>query len=69
MTSSRRRLGLQPNLLDNNSNNNNQFWVLRTLLFGQRKRIKPTMEVGRVPILGPHHREERSEEIMGRRET
>ena len=69
MTSSKRRLGLQPNLLDNKNNNNSQFWVLRTFLFGQRERIKPTMEVGRVPSLGPHHREEREEEIMGRRET
>jgi hypothetical protein len=66
MTLSRRRLGLQPNLLDNN---NSQFWVLRTMLFGQRERIKPTMEFSRVPSLGPHHREERAEEIMGRRET
>jgi hypothetical protein len=69
MTSFRRRLGLQPNLLDRRSNNNSQFQVLRTLFFGQRERIRLTMEVGRVPSLGPYHREERAKAIVGRRET
>jgi hypothetical protein len=67
MTSSRRRLGLQPNLLD--SSNNSQFWVMRTFFFGQRVRRRSTMEVGRVPSLGPHHREERAAAAVGRRET
>jgi hypothetical protein len=60
MTSSRRRLGLEPKLPDNNSSSNrNQFWVMRTFLFGQRERRSLAMEVGRVPSLGPHRREER----------
>jgi hypothetical protein len=66
MTSSRRRLGLQLKLLDNNSS---QFWVLRTFLFGEMARRIPTMEVGRVPSLGLHHREERATTTVGIRET
>jgi hypothetical protein len=67
MTSSRRRLGLQPRLLDSSSSS--QFRVLRTLLFGQRARRRPAVEVDRVPSLGPHHREERAVAVVGRRET
>jgi hypothetical protein len=52
MTSFRKRLGLQPRLLDSNNNNNEQFLVVRTLLFGQRERRRPTVEVGWVPSLG-----------------
>jgi hypothetical protein len=43
--------------------------VLRTLLFGQRARRRPVVEVGRVPSLGPHHREERAATTVGRGET
>jgi hypothetical protein len=68
MTSSRRRLGLQPRLLDSSSSNR-QFLVMRTLLFGQRARKRSTVEVGRVPSLGPHHREERAATTVGRGET
>jgi hypothetical protein len=68
MTLSRRRLGLQSRLLDSN-NSNSQFRVMRTLLFGQRARRRPTVEVGKVPSLGPHHREERAAAAVGRRET
>ena len=67
MTSSKRRLGLQPRLLDSNSNR--QFLVMRNLLFGQRERRRLAMEVGKVPRLGPHHREERAAEAVGRGET
>jgi hypothetical protein len=53
----RRRLGLQPRLLDNgNSNSNRLVRVRRILLFGQRARRRSAMWVGRVPSLGPHHR-------------
>jgi hypothetical protein len=69
MTPSRRRLGLQLRLLNNNSNNNSQFWVLRTFLFGQRARRRPVMEVSMVPSLGSHHREEREIETVGKGET
>jgi hypothetical protein len=60
---------LQPRLLDNNNNSNTQFLVMRTLLFGQRARRRSAMEVGRVPSLGPHHREERATVAVGRGET
>jgi hypothetical protein len=43
--------------------------VMRTLLFGQRARRRPTVEVGRVPSLGPHHREEIAATTVGRGET
>jgi hypothetical protein len=57
MTSSRRRLGLQPRLLDNGSNNNNRLVRVRgILLFGQRARRRPAVGVSRVPSLGPNHR-------------
>jgi hypothetical protein len=69
MTSSKRRLGLQPRLLDSSSSSNRQFLVMRTLLFGQRARRRPVVEVDRVPSLGPHHREERAVATMGRGET
>jgi hypothetical protein len=69
MTSSRRRLGLQPRLLDNSCNNNRQFLVMRIFLFGQRERRRPVVEVGRVPSLGPHHREESAATVVGRGET
>ena len=68
MTSSRRRLGLQLRLLDSSSSNNSQFWVMRTLLFRQRARRRPVMEVGRFPSLGPHHREERAIIVVGKGE-
>jgi hypothetical protein len=70
MTSSRRRLGLQPRLLDNSSSSR-QFLVMRTLLFGQRARRRPAVEVSRIPSLGPHHREERAAAAaaVGRGET
>ena len=57
---------MQPRLLDSSSR---QFLVTKTLLFGQRARRKLVVEVGRVPSLGPHHREERETTIVGRRET
>jgi hypothetical protein len=61
---------LQPRLLDSDNNNNRQFLVMRTLLFGQRARRRPAVEVGRVPSLGPHHREERAAATtVGRGET
>jgi hypothetical protein len=64
MTSSRRRLGLQPRLLDSGSNR--LVRVRRILLFGQRARRRPAMGVGRVPSLGPHHRgvEEERETVV-----
>jgi hypothetical protein len=65
-TSSRRILGLQSRLLDNN---NRQFLVMRTFLFGQRARRRLAVEVGKVPSLGPHHREERAATTVGRGET
>jgi hypothetical protein len=68
MISSRRRLGLQPRLLDS-SNSNRQFLVMRTLLFGQRARRRSAVEVSRVLSLGPHHREDRVATIVGRGET
>ena len=53
MTSSKRRLGLQPRLLDSSSSSSNrQFLVMRNLLFGQRARRRLAMEVGKVPRLG-----------------
>jgi hypothetical protein len=58
---------LAARLLDSSSSS--QFLVLRTLLFGQRARRRPVMEVSRVPSLGPHHREERATTVVGRRET
>jgi len=69
MTSSSRILDLQSRLLDNSSNNIRQFMVLRIFLFGQRARRRPTMEVGRFPSLGPHHKEEREATTMGKGET
>jgi hypothetical protein len=69
MTFSRRRLGLQLRLLDNNSSSSRQFMVMRTLLFGQRERRIPAVEVGRVLSLGPHHREERATTTVGIGET
>jgi hypothetical protein len=69
MTLSRRRLGLQSRLPDNNSGSSRQFLVTRTLLFGQRARRRLVVEVGRVPSLGPHHREERATAAMGRGEA
>jgi hypothetical protein len=56
MTSSRRRLGLQPRLLDSDSNSSRLVGVRRILLFGQRARRRSVVGVGRVPSLGPHHR-------------
>jgi hypothetical protein len=57
MTSSRRRLGLQPRLLDNdNINNNRLVRVRRIFLFGKRARRSPTVGVGRVQSLGTNHR-------------
>jgi hypothetical protein len=69
MTPSRRRLGLQPRFLDSSSSSNSQFWVLRTFVFEQRERRILVVEVSTVPSLGPHHREEREIETVGRGET
>jgi hypothetical protein len=66
MTSSRRILGLHPRLLDSSSR---QFLVTRTFLFGQRARRRPVVEFGKVPSLGPHHREERLGVAVGIGET
>jgi hypothetical protein len=68
MTSSRKRLGLQPKLLDSSSSSS-QLRVLRILLFGQRARRRPAGEVGKGPSLGPHHREERGATAVDRGET
>jgi hypothetical protein len=57
---------LQPRLLDSNSR---QFLVMRNLLFGQRARRRLAVEVGKIPRLGPHHREERAAAAVGRGET
>ena len=51
MTSSRRRLGLQPRLLDSSSSSR-QFLVMRSLLFGQRERRRLAVEVSKVPRVG-----------------
>jgi hypothetical protein len=67
MTSSRRRLGLQPRLLDSSSSNNNRLVrVRRILLFGQMEIRRPSMGFGKVPSLGPHHRgvEEERETVV-----
>ena len=57
MTSSRRRLGLQPRLLDSGSSNSSRLVrVRRILLFGQRARRRPVGVVGKVPRLGAYHR-------------
>jgi hypothetical protein len=70
MTSSRRRFGWQPRLLDSGSSNSNRLVrVRRILLFGQRARRRSAVGVDRVPSLGPHHRgveEERA--VVVRRE-
>jgi hypothetical protein len=64
MTLSRRRLGLQPRLLDSSSSR--LVRVRRILLFGQRARRRSTVGVGRIPSLGPHHRgvEEEREAVV-----
>jgi hypothetical protein len=54
MTSSRRRLGLQPRLLDSGSSR--LVRVRRILLFGQRARRRPIEGVSKVPSLGANHR-------------
>jgi hypothetical protein len=69
MTLSRRRLGLQLRLLDSSNSNNRQFLVMRNLLFVQRARRRLVVEVGRVPSLLPHHREERAATAVDRGET
>jgi hypothetical protein len=51
------------------SNSSRQFLVMRNLLFGQRARRRLAVEVGKVPSLGPHHREERAAAAVGRGET
>jgi hypothetical protein len=57
MTSSRRRLSLQPRLLDNGSNNSSRLVkVRRILLFGQRERRRSAVGVVKVPSSGPNHR-------------
>ena len=58
---------MQPRLLDSSSSS--LVRVMRILLFGQRARRRPVVEVGRVPSLGPHHREERAVTTVGRGET
>jgi hypothetical protein len=53
--------------LDNDGNNNNRLVrVRRIFLFGQMKRRRLAMGVGRVPSLGPHHRgvEEERETVV-----
>ena len=61
---------MQPRLLDSGSIKNNILvTVMRIFLFGLRERRSPVVGVGRVPSLGPHHREEREATTMGRGET
>jgi hypothetical protein len=67
MTLSRRRFSWQLRLLDNGRSNNNRLVrVSRIFLFGKRVRRRPTVGVGRVPSLGPHHRgvEEEREAVI-----
>jgi hypothetical protein len=57
MTSSRRRLGLQLRLLDNDSSSSNRLVrVRRILLFGQRARRRSIEGVSKVPSLGANHK-------------
>jgi hypothetical protein len=58
----RRILDLHQRLLDSNRHCR----VMRTLLFGQRERRRPTREVDKVPSLGPCHRER---VVVGKRGT
>jgi hypothetical protein len=58
----RRRLELYQRLLDNNR----CCRVIKTLLFGQRERVRPVWEVEKVQSLGSHHKER---VVVGRRET